>query len=176
MAGTKRSAPEAEPKETRASKNAKTGGDVKSTKTNKGASKGGKKGVKVSLALSAFKAKALPLHVNFTHTPPAIPADDETVPTTSADPGAIGSATLVPTEFSTGSYGWKGSKRVAIEIPNPDGGEGEKVQVMISINATVLGSKNAKGDADEDAKEEKEANGGSDKAEETENAEDPAAE
>ena len=85
-----------------------------------------------SLAPSAFKSKALPLHVNITHTPPAIPDDDKTVTTTAADPGSIGTATLIPTEFSTGSYGWKGSKRVTIEIPNPDGGEGEKVQVMIS--------------------------------------------
>ena len=72
------------------------------------------------------------MHVNFTHTPPAIADDDKTVPATTADPGAIGALTLVPAEFSTGSYGWKGSKRVTIEIPNVDGGESEKVQVMIS--------------------------------------------
>ena len=48
--GTKRSAPEAEPKETRASKNAKTGDGVKLSKNSKGTSKGGKKGVKASIS------------------------------------------------------------------------------------------------------------------------------
>lgn len=70
--------------------------------------------------------------MNITHTPPVIPEDDVSVPSASADPGFIGSATLVPSKFATGSYGWKGSKRVSVNMPNPEGGEGEKVQVMIT--------------------------------------------
>ncbi|KAL5533444.1 hypothetical protein ACEPAF_5220 [Sanghuangporus sanghuang] len=163
--GTKRSAPESEPRETRSSKNPKTSESPKSSaKNGKGAAKGGKKGARASLAPSAFKSKALPLHVNFTHTPPTIADDDKTVPSTAADPGAIGSVTLIPTEFSTGSYGWKGSKRVTIELPNPDGGEPEKVHVMISINATVVGSKNVREEAgDDDDKDAKEAKEDADK-------------
>jgi hypothetical protein len=86
------------------------------------------------------------------------------------DPGFIGNTTLVPTTFSTGSYGWKGTKRITIELENSEGGkEKEKVQVMLtyvflscviilrltasydpmfSINATVMGSKNASSDGD----------------------------
>ena len=80
---------------------------------------------------AAFKSKALPLHVNITHTPPVIADGDDKVPASSADPGFIGSSTLVPSDFKTGSYGWKGSKRVTIEVENPEGGDKEKVQVMI---------------------------------------------
>ncbi|KAI0082867.1 hypothetical protein K474DRAFT_1584933, partial [Panus rudis PR-1116 ss-1] len=107
---------------------------------------------KTSLGATSFKARALPLHVNITHTPPAIP-DDETVNSTSADPGFIGTTSLVPTTFNTGSYGWKGNKRVTIEIDGDDG-QKEKVHVMLTINATVMGSKNAKDEADEPDKEE----------------------
>ncbi|KAL5528916.1 hypothetical protein ACEPAG_4890 [Sanghuangporus baumii] len=172
MAGTKRSAPESEPRETRSAKNPKNTESPKSSaKNGKGSAKGGKKGARASLAPSAFKSKALPLHVNFTHTPPAIADDDKTVPSTAADPGAIGSVTLIPTEFSTGSYGWKGSKRVTIEIPNPDGGDSEKVHVMISINATVVGSKNVKEEVVGDDKDAKEVNEDADKAAEATRAE-----
>ena len=85
-----------------------------------------------SLTPSAFKSKALPLHVNITHTPPVIPEDDSVVPSSDADPGFIASATLLPNVFATGSYGWKGNKRVTIEVPDPEGKEGEKLQVMIT--------------------------------------------
>ncbi|KAI0373222.1 hypothetical protein BV20DRAFT_1111564 [Pilatotrama ljubarskyi] len=117
-----------------------------------------KKGPKANLAASAFKARALPLHVNITHTPPVL-ADDGTVSLASTDPGFVGTTTLLPGTFATGSYGWKGSKRLTIEIQNPDGGEGaekEKVHVMLTINATVMGSKGAKDDEGEegDPKEE----------------------
>lgn len=107
--------------------------------------KGGKRGPKANLAASQFKARALPLHINVTNTPPSI-ADGESAPATSVDPGFIGTTTLLPSTFSTGSYGWKGSKRITIELPNPDGGDDskEKVHVMLTINATVMGSKNAK--------------------------------
>ncbi|KAL0569132.1 hypothetical protein V5O48_012845 [Marasmius crinis-equi] len=141
---------------TRASKAAKT--DGKSSAGGGSGSppkKGGKKGgVKASLPASAFKSKALPLHINVTHTPPTIP-DDETVPAATADPGFLGAVTLVPSSFATGSYGWKGSKRIAVELENGDGQE--KVQVMLTINATVLGSKSAPGDDEEaNGDEEKE--------------------
>ncbi|KAI0320293.1 hypothetical protein OF83DRAFT_1021014, partial [Amylostereum chailletii] len=102
---------------------------------------------------NAFKKRALPLHVNVTHTPPTIP-DDKSAPAATADPGFLAAVAIQPTTFNTGSYGWKGTKRLTIEIDDPEGGEGkEKVHVMLQINATVIGSKQAKGDgeADEDA-------------------------
>ncbi|KAJ3508951.1 hypothetical protein NLJ89_g5476 [Agrocybe chaxingu] len=65
-----------------------------------------------------------------------------------ADIGFIGNLTLVPSTFSTGSYGWKGSKRITVELQggetDAEGGK-EKVTIMLSINATVVGSKPAKG-------------------------------
>lgn len=87
--------------------------------------------LQATMTSAAFKSKALPLHVNITHTPPVIADGDDKVPASSADPGFIGSSTLVPSDFKTGSYGWKGSKRVTIEVENPEGGDKEKVQVMI---------------------------------------------
>ncbi|TDL27657.1 hypothetical protein BD410DRAFT_799878 [Rickenella mellea] len=144
MAGRKRAANESG-SPTRAAKAAKTdNGDT----TTKARGRGGKRGSKSAIAPSAFKAKALPLHINITHTPPAI-TTDETAPAASADPGFIGSIALVPSDFSTGSYGWKGNKRVTVELQNTESGEKETVQVMISINATVVGSKGAK-ETDED--------------------------
>lgn len=82
------------------------------------------------MAASAFKSRALPLHVNLTHTPPAVP-DDTTANVASADPGFIGTTTLVPSTFATGSYGWKGNKRLTIELQNAEG-EKEKVHVMLT--------------------------------------------
>ena len=87
--------------------------------------------LQTNLAASEFKARALPLHVNLTHTPPVIP-DDETDNATSADPGFIGTTALVPAVFSTGSYGWKGNKRITIELENRETGEKEKVHVMLT--------------------------------------------
>ncbi|TFL07819.1 hypothetical protein BDV98DRAFT_558518 [Pterulicium gracile] len=117
-----------------------------------------KRGPKHAIPTSSFKAKAMPLHVNITHTPPPI-VDENEVSVAAADPGFIGASTLVVSEFSTGSYGWKGSKRVTIELPGAEGEEKEKVQVMITINATVVGSKNQEegeknGDADAEAKKD----------------------
>lgn len=66
-------------------------------------------------------ANALPITVNITNTPPPI-VDEDTVPATSADPGYIGGVKCLPSLFSTGSYGWKGSKRLTIEVPNDTGG------------------------------------------------------
>ncbi|KAF5379877.1 hypothetical protein D9757_007187 [Collybiopsis confluens] len=149
-AGTKRSAEDtgAGPA-TRSSKSAKT--DGKSTPPTKGKKGGNKKSPAKVLPASQFKSKALPLHVNVTHTPP-VAADDETVPATSADPGHLGSITLIPSSFNTGSYGWKGNKRLTVELEN-DTGTKEKVQVMLTINASVLNSKNAPTEEEEDAEE-----------------------
>jgi hypothetical protein len=119
------------------------------------------------MALDEFKGKAMPIHVHITHTPPSVaekPASggsaktskdktNATQPNRQSDPGHIGSVTLVPSGFSTGSYGWKGTKRVAIELEDEDGKK-QKVMVMININAVVAGSK------DKEEKEEDEDKGG----------------
>ncbi|EJF62700.1 hypothetical protein DICSQDRAFT_57734, partial [Dichomitus squalens LYAD-421 SS1] len=148
---------------TRSAKAPKTDKTDTSPKAARGG-RGGKKGLKANLAASAFKARALPIHVNITHTPPVLADRDEgTVTLAATDPGFIGTAALVPSTFATGSYGWKGSKRFTVELENPDGGEEkEKVHVMLTINATVIGSKGAKegedgAEADEAAAEQKEA-------------------
>ncbi|PCH38400.1 hypothetical protein WOLCODRAFT_64606 [Wolfiporia cocos MD-104 SS10] len=150
-AGTKRAA-EGEPTgpTTRSAKTPKTDSAAGPT-TARGRAKGGKRGPKTNLAVSQFKARAMPLHVNITHTPPVLPDAEEnkgesettTVPVASIDPGFIASTTLVPSTFTTGTYGWKGSKRLTIELPNTpnEEGEKEKVHVVLSINAVVMGSK-----------------------------------
>ncbi|KAF8894754.1 hypothetical protein BD779DRAFT_861987 [Infundibulicybe gibba] len=147
MAGTKRKSEEtAATSPTRASKAAKVTSPA-SVKSKKPA----KKSAKAPVPASTFKSQALPLHVNITHTPPSIP-DDDTVPAAPEDPGFVGNLTLVPASFNTGSYGWKGSRRITVELENKtDGGEKETVQVMLTINATVVGSKQAKSDEDETA-------------------------
>ncbi|KAF9466238.1 hypothetical protein BDZ94DRAFT_203569 [Collybia nuda] len=147
MSGTKRPADSGVT--TRASKIAKTDTSATPSKAKKGA----KKGVKPAIPTAKFKATALPLHVNVTHTPPTIAdADTEAVSVATVDPGFVGNLTLVPSSFSTGSYGWKGSKRITVELQNGEGGsEREKVQVMLTINATVLGSKQAKPDQEDEA-------------------------
>lgn len=48
---------------------------------------------------------------------------------------------MLPTTFSTGSHGWKASKPVTIELTDPETGKKTKVNVQISINAVVKGSK-----------------------------------
>ncbi|KAI0345074.1 hypothetical protein BDW22DRAFT_993460 [Trametopsis cervina] len=149
MAGRKRAADtEGDGPKTR-SKVAKTTGEAPSK------AKGGKK-PKVSIGATAFKSHALPLHVNLTHTPPAIGGDD-TQDSAQADPGFLGSTALVPTTFNTGSYGWKGNKRITVELLNSESGKKEMVQVSVSINATVIGSKKAADDAPGEASKEDEA-------------------
>ncbi|KAK7049450.1 hypothetical protein VNI00_006057 [Paramarasmius palmivorus] len=165
MAGTKRSAPDSSPtsggRTTRSAKNPKV--EKEKPVSKKGGAKKG--GPKATLPASQFKAKALPLHINVTHTPPILPSDsteDATTTTAHADPGFLGNLTLVPSTFNTGSYGWKGSKRITVELQNDDAEGGkEKVQVQLTFNATVLGSKGAGGEEDgdgdkEEAAEEKE--------------------
>ncbi|KAJ7273008.1 hypothetical protein C8J57DRAFT_264071 [Mycena rebaudengoi] len=155
MAGTKRSA-ESDGPSTRASKVAKTDKAPAAAK--------GKKGKKTkAIPTSAFKSKALPLHVNLTHTPPSI-ADADTTPAAPMDPGHLGGLTLVPTSFSTGSYGWKGNSRLTIELLNPEGGEKEKVTVMLNINATVVGSKGAGKDEGDEKEKDAEEEGAEDEA------------
>ena len=91
-----------------------------------------------NMAASAFKARALPIHVNITHTPPVL-ADDGTVTLASTDPGFIGTTALVPSTFATGSYGWKGNKRFTVELENPEGGEEkEKVHVILTCVVCLL--------------------------------------
>ncbi len=75
------------------------------------------------------------------HNPPPI---DKPAAATQV-PGFIGHLALAPTNFSTGSYGWKGAKKILVELKRSEGegGEKEKVWVQLNINATVLGSKEA---------------------------------
>lgn len=81
------------------------------------------------MAQSAFKSRAIPLHVSITTTAPA-PEGQEPVP---VDPGFLAGATLIPSTFSTGSFGWKGHKRMVVELPQAEGeGEGEKVHVTLT--------------------------------------------
>ncbi|KAF7307689.1 hypothetical protein MKEN_01128900 [Mycena kentingensis (nom. inval.)] len=141
MAGTKRSADtETSPRATKYKKTAD--GDTPA----KGKKAATKKGAKAAIPTSEFKSKALPLHVNITHTPPTL--EPGKTPIAKLDPGHLGGLTLVATSFSTGSYGWKGAKRMTIELQNDESGEKEKVTVMLNINATVVGSKDAKKDAE----------------------------
>lgn len=88
--------------------------------------------------------------MGLTHTPPSVavsvPESKETNNASHAstdDPGHLASLTLLPSEFSTGSYGWKSAKRITVELTNPEDGSKRKVQVMINVNATVVGSKDA---------------------------------
>ncbi|KAG6831236.1 hypothetical protein H0H92_012033 [Tricholoma furcatifolium] len=145
MIGTKRSSPDTHDDSEastprRPSKVAKTKNPQKSHKSDK--KRGGKTGAKPSISAEAFNSAALPIHVNITHTPPTI-ADPETEAKSvaSMDPGFIGNVTLIPSVFSTGSFGWKGNKRITVELESSEEDEKEKVQVILSINATVIGSK-----------------------------------
>jgi len=85
-----------------------------------------------ALSRHRFMANAAPFHVNLTHTPPTTDADGD--PTAPADPGFIGNLILVPTNFTTGSYGWKGSRRIVIGVQDPRGTDSEtnKLQVMLT--------------------------------------------
>ncbi|KAF9505813.1 hypothetical protein BS47DRAFT_1306112 [Hydnum rufescens UP504] len=114
-----------------------------------------------ALAPSKFKESAQPLHLHITHTPPSAgekPEDGSTAEAAVAtDAGHVASISIQPTDFSTGSYGWKGNRRVNVELTNPETGHKETVAVMINVNATVVGSKSAKDPkADEAEAEEKE--------------------
>ncbi|KAI0003377.1 hypothetical protein BJV74DRAFT_528784 [Russula compacta] len=93
-----------------------------------------KRGPKVAQAMpaSAFKERAGPLHVTVTQTPPTVKEDDNGVSSAPVDLGFLGAVALQPCTFTTGSYGWKGSKRLAIDIVDPTSSEKTKVQVMLT--------------------------------------------
>jgi hypothetical protein len=82
--------------------------------------------------------RASPIFLNITETAPSV-VEGEDEPAASADPGFIGSVTLAACSFSTGSYGWKGSKRIVVELPNPEGGEEkEKVHIMMKYVSSLF--------------------------------------
>ncbi|KAJ7830510.1 hypothetical protein B0H14DRAFT_2807377 [Mycena olivaceomarginata] len=149
MAGTKRGAEDGPA--TRASKVAKTDKNSSTSKPKKG----GAKKAKVPYRPLRSRARRCRCTSTLPTRPPSL-SDGDTVPAAPTDPGHLGSLTLVAKSFKTGSYGWTGSKRLTIELLNPEGGDKEKVNVMLTINATVLGSKDADGDKEEE-KEEKDA-------------------
>ncbi|KAJ7331365.1 hypothetical protein DFH08DRAFT_966381 [Mycena albidolilacea] len=60
----------------------------------------------------------------------------------SLGPGHLSDLSLVPTSFKTGTM-WKGNKRLTVELLDTEGGEVERVTVVLTINAIVLGSKAA---------------------------------
>ncbi|KAG1799477.1 uncharacterized protein HD556DRAFT_1305677 [Suillus plorans] len=156
MAGRKRAAEESatEKRETRSAKVPRT----EARKSAKGTGKKGAARLKTGLSATAFKSRAQPLHVNISHTRP--PTDVE-----STDPGFLEAIELVSSGFSTGSFGWKGSKRLTVNLPKLEGEEeGEAVHVMLTslgnlslarINATVIGSKGAKEEGEEGEEGEK---------------------
>ena len=85
-----------------------------------------------AIPASDFKARAVPLHVVVTRTPPAARDDDNASSAPVDDTDLLGAVALQPCSFTTGSYGWKGSKRLAIDLVDPTGGEKKKVQVMLT--------------------------------------------
>ena len=85
-----------------------------------------------AIPASDFKARAVPLHIVVTRTPPAARDDNSTSPAPVDDMDLLGAVALQPCSFTTGSYGWKGSKRLAIDLVDPTGGEKKKVQVMLT--------------------------------------------
>jgi len=146
MAGRKRTAPE----------DATSARPSKTTKTTTGKAKG-RTGPKTNLSAKTFKSQARPLYVSVTNTPPPVAEESgEKAQGESPDPGFVVALSLEPSSFSTGTYGWKGSnKRITIEVNNPDTGEKEKLQVQLTFNATVMGSK-GKDEEGEETKEEEE--------------------
>ena len=100
------------------------------------------------MSATSFKEDALPLHVHFTHTPPSAtsPKKGSTEPNKQMDAGHIASVALMPAIFSTGSYGWKASKPIAIEVTDPNTGKKTKMMVQIGINAVVKDSKETPAD------------------------------
>jgi len=86
---------------------------------------------------SDFKARAVPLHVAVSRTPPAV-RDDKSASPAPIDTDFIGAVALQPCSFTTGSYGWKGSKRLAIDVVDPTSGEKTKVQVMLTYVSSMI--------------------------------------
>jgi len=130
MAKTKCSADEAD---------VPTRGDSAKRRTSPGSTKDTQK----AIPASAFKEGARPLHITLTYTPPV-----------SAVPGFVGADAAEPGTFTTGSYGWKGSKRFTVELIDPRSGERNDVQVMLTVNAVAMGSKQAGKEAEAEAEVE----------------------
>lgn len=166
MAGRKRAATDhtagTEKRETRSSKVQKTEGG--------GRGRGGAKGtarLKTGLTTAAFKARATPLHLALSYHPfqgegVAGVAETATTPAGTEQATLLTTSTLMPGSFATGSFGWKGSKRIVVELKAKGQTEGEviaegaeeTVNVMLTINATVIGSKEAKeGEGGEESKD-----------------------
>ncbi|KAI0303517.1 hypothetical protein B0F90DRAFT_1590350, partial [Multifurca ochricompacta] len=80
---------------------------------------------------SVFMARALPLQVNVTHTPPTIRLDNDVL-VAPPGPGYIGVLALQPSTFTTRSYGWKDGKRLALELVDSGSSE-EKVKVQVML-------------------------------------------
>lgn len=167
MAGRKRTrsddTPATEKRETRSSK-------VQKTEGGRAPGRGGAKGtarLKTGLTASAFKSRAAPLHLALSYNP--FPGEGETVAVEAGGEEAsiLSTTTLTPSSFTTGSFGWKGSKRIAVSLKAPgEGGEaeGDTVHIMLTVNATVIGSKDVKESAEEgegvkESAEEAEAEG-----------------
>jgi hypothetical protein len=68
---------------------------------------------------------------------PSADRDDTDASAAVIDSDFIGAVALQPCSFTTGSYGWKGSKRLAIDIVDPTSGEKKKVQVMLTYVFTM---------------------------------------
>lgn len=81
-----------------------------------------------------FEKAALPLHVNIMHNPPPI----DQVAAAEQAPGFMGHVVMTPSVFTTRSYGWKGSKKLLVELENSSGPEKTKVWVQLNINAVSL--------------------------------------
>ncbi|KIK15714.1 hypothetical protein PISMIDRAFT_16343 [Pisolithus microcarpus 441] len=165
MAGRKRTrsddTPATEKRETRSSK-------VQKTEGGRAPGRGGAKGtarLKTGLTASAFKSRAAPLHLALSYNP--FPGEGETIAVEAGGEEAsiLSTTTLTPSSFTTGSFGWKGSKRIAVSLKAPgEGGEDEGDTVHIMVNATVIGSKDVKESAEEgegvkESAEEAEAEG-----------------
>ena len=85
---------------------------------------------------NAFKASALPLHVNITHTPP-VAGDDDTQDVAQIDPGFIGSMTLVPSTFG-GDFGWTATKELTVELLNDGSAQTEKKKVQVLLMSEFM--------------------------------------
>ncbi|KAG6331263.1 hypothetical protein ID866_7827 [Astraeus odoratus] len=168
-AGRKRAmtddSPAAEKRETRSSKVQKTEGGVKAA-SSRGAQTKGTARLKTGLTTTAFKARAPPLHVALSYnqfTGEGGEGDTAAAADTSngehAQAPILSTTTLAPSSFSTGSFGWKGSKRIVVALKGKDGEREENVHVMLTINATVIGSKDAK-EGEEEAEATKEGGSG----------------
>ncbi|KAI6097920.1 hypothetical protein EV401DRAFT_2082393 [Pisolithus croceorrhizus] len=136
-----------EKRETRSSK-------VQKTEGGRAPGRGGAKGtarLKTGFTASAFKSRAAPLHLALSYNP--FPGEGETVAVEASggeEASILSTTTLTPSSFTTGSFGWKGSKRIAVSLKAPrEGGEAEGDTVHIMVNATVIGSKDAKESAEE---------------------------